>query len=233
MNRTRVIVFIFLIIVIFLFVLALDDGVRARRVKYEDSGAPESKNVEIAPSKSVEIGPVPELELDEYELQGRGKEMRKIITSFPKFNIERIRAIDIKADKGKYASKAERVTMESMEIFFPENKFNKIRPNWLKNPLTNRNLELDGYCDELKLAVEYNGIQHYVWPNFTGQSEEEFKKQLYRDDLKRKICIEKEIYLLTVPHTIEYRFIPHFIYNSLLQSVPSTMRESPPGEGKS
>ena len=32
--------------------------------------------------------------------------------------------------------------------------FTKIRPDFLKNPETNRNLELDLYNEELKIAVE-------------------------------------------------------------------------------
>ena len=39
--------------------------------------------------------------------------------------------------------------------------FIKVRPDWLVNPITNKNLELDGYCEELNIAFEYNGEQHY------------------------------------------------------------------------
>lgn len=34
------------------------------------------------------------------------------------------------------------------------------RPDWLKNPNTGFNLELDRYYPEIGLGVEYNGIQH-------------------------------------------------------------------------
>lgn len=40
-------------------------------------------------------------------------------------------------------------------------EFFKVRPTFLKNPETNRNLELDLYNEELKLAIEFNGYQHY------------------------------------------------------------------------
>ena len=40
-------------------------------------------------------------------------------------------------------------------------KFNSVRPDFLKNPETNRNLELDMYCEEMNVAFEYNGCQHY------------------------------------------------------------------------
>lgn len=39
------------------------------------------------------------------------------------------------------------------------------RPDFLKNPESGRNLELDWWCPELKLALEHNGEQHYTFPN--------------------------------------------------------------------
>ena len=44
--------------------------------------------------------------------------------------------------------------------------FKSVRPNWLKNPVTKKNLELDGYCSRIRtplghgLAFEYDGAQH-------------------------------------------------------------------------
>jgi hypothetical protein len=40
-------------------------------------------------------------------------------------------------------------------------QFMSVRPYWLKNPETGRNLELDCYNEEYRLALEYNGVQHY------------------------------------------------------------------------
>src|SRR5690606_26419238 len=58
------------------------------------------------------------------------------------------------------------------------------------NPHTNYLLELDCYNEELQLAVEYNGIQHYQWPNYTNVSKYEFDLQVGRDAYKRKRCAE-------------------------------------------
>ena len=35
-----------------------------------------------------------------------------------------------------------------------------------------RHRELDGYCKQLKLAFEYDGIQHHVYPNPFHKSKE-------------------------------------------------------------
>ena len=43
--------------------------------------------------------------------------------------------------------------------------FNGARPDFLRNPVTggNFNLELDCFNSEMRLAVEYNGVQHYKY----------------------------------------------------------------------
>jgi hypothetical protein len=63
----------------------------------------------------------------------------------------------------------ERVCRLIFETIFQET-FTKIRPEWLKNQLTGRNLELDGYCEKLNIAFEYNGSQHYSEVNIYSRS---------------------------------------------------------------
>ncbi len=90
--------------------------------------------------------------------------------------------------------------------------FNKIRPNFLRNTVTgNYNLELDCYNDDLKLAVEYNGIQHYKYVPYFHKSKESFQNQQYRDYMKRNICKENGIYLIEVPYTIKIDDIEDYI----------------------
>lgn len=52
--------------------------------------------------------------------------------------------------------KMERICKITLEILTGY-RFESVRPDWLRNPLTGRNLELDCYNDTLKLALEYNG----------------------------------------------------------------------------
>lgn len=123
-------------------------------------------------------------------------------------------------NKGSYASKAERYCMEFMELLFPGYRFHKVRPTWLRNPKTNRCLELDGYCEELSLAIEYNGVQHYEWPNFLPMTQEEFYKQRERDQIKVEVCLERNICLLQIPYTVPFKQLPLAIYAKLLEAVP-------------
>lgn len=89
--------------------------------------------------------------------------------------------------------------------------FIRARPAFLRNPGSGENLELDCYNEELKIAAEYNGIQHYNWPNYTGQTEQEFKDQLQRDLFKVDQCDLNGIYLITVPYDIPYEKIGDYI----------------------
>jgi len=76
--------------------------------------------------------------------------------------------------------------------------FIKVRPYWLINPKTNRRLELDMYNDPNKLAIEYNGPQHYVYPNYYHKNIKEFKDQLERDKLKESLCAKNNINLVII-----------------------------------
>ena len=85
------------------------------------------------------------------------------------------------------------------EKFF-QRSFPKIRPRWLVNR-AGYHLELDGYCEELKLAFEYNGIQHYASHkgNFRG-GEEMFQKIQANDIVKKDLCSLHDITLIVVPY---------------------------------
>lgn len=80
--------------------------------------------------------------------------------------------------------------------------FKSARPSWLKNPETNGILELDCYNEDLKIAVEYNGVQHYKFPNPFHKTYEEFIAQVRRDEYKVNRCDQQGVYLISVPYTV-------------------------------
>ena len=112
--------------------------------------------------------------------------------------------------KGKVCSKGEKLCRKAIEEIYNK-PFPTCRPDFLKNPETKRNLELDCYNEELKIAVEYNGIQHYKWPNFTNQKVEDFVKQIRRDKFKVDMCDANGVYLITVPYNIPDKKIKSYI----------------------
>ena len=103
---------------------------------------------------------------------------------------------------GKSTNKREEKCRQIFESIYKA-KFPTKRPSFLKNPKTGKNLELDGFNEQLKIAFEYNGEQHYNFPNTFHKTEEEFKRQVKRDDFKRQKCLEQGIDLVEIPYTVE------------------------------
>ena len=120
--------------------------------------------------------------------------------------------------KSRAESKGERICREFMQRYYGK-IFKQIRPDFLKNPLTNRNLELDGYNAELSLAFEYNGVQHYEYPNIFHKTKKEFEQQLSRDNYKRRVCDRVGIYLINIPYTVPYDKIPDYIKDRLPHNI--------------
>lgn len=117
-------------------------------------------------------------------------------------------------------TKGEKLCKQAIEEIYNK-PFYTVRPKFLKNPETNRNLELDLYNDEIKIAVEYQGIQHYKWPNYTNCSYEDFIKQVRRDQFKVDRCDQEGIYLITVPYNVgmDYEKIKEYITYYLPENV--------------
>ena len=120
---------------------------------------------------------------------------------------------------GRFVSKGERECCRIMSEHYKV-PFQSVRPDFLKNPETGRNLELDCYNPDLKIAVEYNGPQHYNFPN-GFMNEEQFNAQLRRDALKHKLCDLNNVYLIVVPHTVK----PQDIQKYIMARLPENMAE--------
>lgn len=107
-------------------------------------------------------------------------------------------------------SKGEKICCGLMEKIY-RRPFYTVRPDFLRNPETGRNLEIDCYNPELKIGAEYNGKQHYVFPNYTGMSRKEFLDQVRRDRFKKEACDRHGVYLITVPYHVPHDQIEEFI----------------------
>jgi len=69
-----------------------------------------------------------------------------------------------------------------------------------RHPFLER-LELDGYCESLSLAWEYQGVQHAQESPFFHRTPTAFQEQVERDERKVRLCAENLIHLITIPHT--------------------------------
>ena len=103
-----------------------------------------------------------------------------------------------------------------LEYMFTGYKFSSVRPGWLSG-LHGKNLELDCYNEELKLALEKNGIQHEkldmymhrpknhreLSPEELKQAcEDNFKRYQENDRIKAELCDTKGIKLVIIPYKI-------------------------------
>lgn len=104
-----------------------------------------------------------------------------------------------------------------LEQIFKGYKFTTIRPDWLKNPETGRNLEIDLYCkiDNNELFFEASGGQHYTYPNIF-HNYDEFLEQVRRDDYKRKICKLRGLTLITIPYIGDFGELRKYIIKQLV-----------------
>lgn len=113
-----------------------------------------------------------------------------------------------------FESIGEKICRNHLERKF-HTKFSKDRPNFLKNPITKNNLELDCFSKELKLALEYNGKQHYEFVPKFHKTKTDFYNQKYRDEIKKRLCLENGIDLIEVPYTVTHSEIPNYIDSAL------------------
>lgn len=101
-------------------------------------------------------------------------------------------------------------------------EFNSVRPDWLKNPITNKNLELDGFNETIKtplgkgLAFEYDGAQHSKYsPYFHGGNKYKFYYQLKKDSWKDNQCKKKGIMLIRIPYFVPFEDLEKYIKEQL------------------
>jgi hypothetical protein len=103
--------------------------------------------------------------------------------------------------------------------------FPTCRPAWLVNPKTGFKLELDGYNEMLKLAFEYQGVQHTKPDKYFG-GEKSFLKQIERDEVKRMLCMKLGIKVIYVKQLADFKCkspIEQHVYNCIMQQFPELL----------
>lgn len=163
-----------------------------------------------SPGRSIKPEATPRERATRAEELSRGSEAREEMVAQPQVTIVRG-----KSSKKKNESAGEKECRRVLESYFAGKKFVSVRPTWLVSTETGRALELDCYNEELSLAVEYNGQQHYTYPNRYHKSQEEFKAQVWNDEYKAKLCKAQGVKLITVPYTVALGAIESYLCTKL------------------
>lgn len=111
-------------------------------------------------------------------------------------------------------SKAEAAIALALRRIFPDARFEKVRPKWLKNH-TGRCLEIDLFCESLSLGIERQGIQHHVFPNGIHTSRAAFEALQERDKTKLDLCTKRGVCLIYVPFTVPAKDTETFLRDEL------------------
>jgi len=116
--------------------------------------------------------------------------------------------------RNQWCPKCHTYLTEELCRFIFENLFNvefpKIKPEFLKYNQTR--LELDGYNENLKLAYEYNGRQHYEICEYK-RTQQDVDHQKEMDKFKLDKCVENNIKLIIIPFTVTKIDIIDYIKN--------------------
>lgn len=93
------------------------------------------------------------------------------------------------------SSLSERIVRIYFEHLFGK-EFPKTRPPWLRTP-NGKRLELDGFCEDLMLAFEHQGSQHYApFGAITASQVLAIRK---RDEIKKRVCRKHGVRLVVIP----------------------------------
>jgi len=99
-----------------------------------------------------------------------------------------------------YQTLTKRVAERVFGVSFKEDQ----RPSWMIPEGRRYPLELDLLNEEIGVAIEYNGYQHYVYPNkwhpATEKGARDFLQGVRNDELKPVLCDKRGIYLIVIPY---------------------------------
>ena len=104
----------------------------------------------------------------------------------------------------------ENICREIFQTIFKK-PFVKARPKWLVNK-SGYIMEFDGYNQELALAFEYHGEQHFALSRRFHEDGQETLTQRQGDDAtKRFLCKKNSVKLIEIPYTIQTKNLYEYI----------------------
>ncbi len=130
--------------------------------------------------------------------QNQGSKLRYFCLSCRKEELRR--PADVRAEKGCSncsSGISERICREYFSQIL-NSEFPNKRASWLVNSRGNP-MSLDGYSEELQIAFEHDGEQHYSLGTHFITTNKKLKQRILDDGLKADLCRENGVTLIRIP----------------------------------
>lgn len=111
------------------------------------------------------------------------------------------------------------VIVSNMLYWLTGKRFRKGRYDWLPN-FNGNPMELDGYSEQLNLAFEYQGQQHYHFFKFFHGTKAKFLQRQKDDELKIELCLKRGVRLIEIPYTLAIDDLQDFLVAKVMQVAP-------------
>lgn len=108
------------------------------------------------------------------------------------------------------SGKTQRLLTQILSKVVGERPICNYRPEWMKNPQTGHSLEIDIYFPKSKIAIEYNGIQHYKQVFFAKN----ISKHHTLSEIKKRDKIKKR---LIKRHPDKVKYFAIFTYRNIVK----------------
>jgi len=109
--------------------------------------------------------------------------------------------------EGKGETKCREVFEDIFGVEFPKAERGYLE--WLIND-RGHSMHLDGYNEDLNLAFEYQGLQHWV-KRTRDETDEHFNNRVRDDKTKVKLCKKYGVMLIVVDYTIKFEDMKDYI----------------------
>jgi len=103
-----------------------------------------------------------------------------------------------------------------IKSYLDECCINYISQKTFSDCVDKQKLQFDFYLPELNVCIEYDGKQHYEFIEYFHKTQDRFKSQQKRDEIKTEYCKERNIKLIRIPYyefdnieSILSNLIPH------------------------
>lgn len=103
----------------------------------------------------------------------------------------------------RYKSIPEELSCRALGNLLQAPIINNAKLEELRNPDTGRKLELDCWCEQYRVSVEFDGLQHSQFVPGLQKTYDNYLKQVKNDRMKDALCMQHGIKLLRVPYYVD------------------------------